>query len=134
MELQTRENSTLKVKKESLENEERILTKRDITKSWWLWWFSVEVANSFERLQALACCISMIPILRKLYKKEDDFREGLKRHLQFFNTESTWGAITLGVAVAMEEQKAMGKQIPDEAINSVKDRLDGTICWNWRYH
>ena len=65
MELQTRENSTLKVKKESLENEERILTKRDITKSWWLWWFSVEVANSFERLQALACCISMIPILRK---------------------------------------------------------------------
>ena len=65
MELQTRENSTLKVKKESLENEERILTKRDVTKSWWLWWLSVEVSNSFERLQALACCISMIPILRK---------------------------------------------------------------------
>ena len=38
MELQTRENSTLEVKKESLENEERILTKRDVTKSWWLWW------------------------------------------------------------------------------------------------
>ena len=30
MELQTRENSTLEVKKESLENEERILTKRDV--------------------------------------------------------------------------------------------------------
>ena len=28
MELQTRENSTLEVKKESLENEERILTKK----------------------------------------------------------------------------------------------------------
>lgn len=73
MELQTRENSTLEVKKESLENEERILTKRDVTKSWWLWWLSVEVANSFERLQALACCISMIPILGSSIKKKTIF-------------------------------------------------------------
>ena len=123
MELQTKENSIQELKNENVEKEERILTKKDVTKSWWLWWLSVEVSNSFERLQALACCISMIPILRKLYKNEDDFRAGLKRHLQFFNTESTWGAITLGVAVAMEEQKAMGKQIPDEAINSVKTCL-----------
>ena len=67
MELQTRENSILEVKKESLENEERILTKRDVTKSWWLWWLSVEVSNSFERLQALAWLYFYIPILRKLY-------------------------------------------------------------------
>lgn len=128
MELQTKENSIQELKNENVEKEERILTKKDVTKSWWLWWLSVEVANSFERLQALACCISMIPILRKLYKNEDDFRAGLKRHLQFFNTESTWGAITLGVAVAMEEQKAMGKQIPDEAINSVKTGLMGPFA------
>lgn len=128
MELQTKENSIQELKNENVEKEERILTKKDVTKSWWLWWLSVEVSNSFERLQALACCISMIPILRKLYKNEDDFRAGLKRHLQFFNTESTWGAITLGVAVAMEEQKAMGKQIPDEAINSVKTGLMGPFA------
>ena len=128
MELQTKENSIQELKNENVEKEERILTKKDVTKSWWLWWLSVEVSNSFERLQALACCISMIPILRKLYKNEDDFRAGLKRHLQFFNTESTWGAITLGVAVAMEEQKAMGKQIPDEAINSVKTGLMGPLA------
>lgn len=83
MELQTKENSIQELKNENVEKEERILTKKDVTKSWWLWWLSVEVANSFERLQALACCISMIPILRKLYKNEDDFRAGLKRHLQF---------------------------------------------------
>lgn len=106
----------------------RLLTKKDLTKSWWLWWLSVEVSNSFERLQALACCISMIPILRKLYKDEDKFKAGLKRHLQFFNTESTWGAITLGIAVAMEEQKAMGQDIPDDAINSVKTGLMGPFA------
>ena len=33
MELQTRENSTLEVNKESLKTAERILTKRDVTKS-----------------------------------------------------------------------------------------------------
>ena len=113
------EHQVEKAKKNATEPQ-RILSKADVTRSWWLWWFSVEVANSFERLQALACCISMIPVLRKLYKKGDEFNAALKRHLQFFNTESTWGAITLGIAVAMEEQKAMGEEIPDETINSIK--------------
>ena len=46
MEMQTRENSTQELKNENVEKEERILTKRDVTKSWWLWWLS-------ERLQTL---------------------------------------------------------------------------------
>ena len=37
MEMQTRENSTQELKNENVEKEERILTKRDVTKSWWLW-------------------------------------------------------------------------------------------------
>lgn len=121
------EHQVGKAKKNAAEPQ-RILSKADVTRSWWLWWFSVEVANSFERLQALACCISMIPVLRKLYKKGDEFNAALKRHLQFFNTESTWGAITLGIAVAMEEQKAMGEEIPDETINSIKLGLMGPFA------
>lgn len=123
------------INKDYIENDEQqptkkkgILTKKDITKSWWLWWLSVEVSNSFERLQALACCISMIPILKKLYKNTEDFKEGLHRHLQFFNTESTWGAISLGIAVAMEEQRAMGEDIPAEAITSMKTGLMGPFA------
>ena len=71
------EHQVEKAKKNATEPQ-RILSKADVTRSWWLWWFSVEVANSFERLQALACCISMIPVLRKLYKKGDEFNAALK--------------------------------------------------------
>lgn len=117
-----------KQSKKDVMEKRHILTKKDVTKSWFLWWFSVEVANSFERLQGLAVCISMIPSLKKLYKKGDDFNAALKRHLQFFNTESTWGGITLGIALAMEEQKAMGEDIPDEMINSIKTGLMGPFA------
>ena len=46
MELQTKENSIQELKNENVEKEERILTKKDVTKSWWLWWLSVEVSNT----------------------------------------------------------------------------------------
>ena len=118
----------VKIDKKKATETKGILTKSDITKSWWLWWLSVEVSNSFERLQSLAVCISMIPILRKLYKKGDEFNAALKRHLQFFNTESTWGAITLGIAVSMEEQRAMGQDIPGEAITGIKTGLMGPFA------
>lgn len=106
----------------------KVLTPGDIRKSWWIWWFGCEVSNSFERLQALSFCISMIPILRKLYKKEEDYRAALKRHLQFFNTQGIWGSIVHGIAIAMEEQKASGADIPDEAITGIKTGLMGPFA------
>ena len=53
MELQTKENSIQELKNENVEKEERILTKKDVTKSWWLWWLSVEpiLLGFFFRLQ-----------------------------------------------------------------------------------
>ncbi|MDI3480676.1 MAG: mannose system component [Tepidanaerobacteraceae bacterium] len=107
---------------------DRILTKRDITLSWLLWILSCEVSNSFERLQALSFCISMIPILKKLYKTKEEFCKALARHLQFFNTEGIWGGIVHGITIAMEEQRALNKNIPDEAITGIKTGLMGPFA------
>ena len=120
------------------EGGKRILDKKDLRGAWIRWWWSCEQSNSFERLQSLAFCICMAPILKKLWPdNEDELREGLKRHLLFFNTEGIWGAVIHGIVISMEEQRAMGIDVPASAIIGVKTGLMGpfagigdTIDWS----
>ena len=87
-------------------NKTRVLTKKDVTKTYLRWWWTAELSNSFERMQALAVCASFTPALEKLYKKKEDLVDALKRHLQFFNTQAIWGGLIHGTVLAMEEEKA----------------------------
>lgn len=69
------------------------LTKADITKAWFIYWLGAEVSSSYERLQSLIFCASMTPIIKKLYPQKEEQVEALKRHLNFFNSEQTFGAV-----------------------------------------
>ena len=46
----------------------------------------------------------------------------------FFNTSGNWGCLIHGTVLAMEEQKAMGADIPEEIITGVKNGLMGPIA------
>ena len=46
----------------------------------------------------------------------------------FFNTEGIWGAVVHGIALAMEEQRAMGAPVPVEAITGIKAGLMGPFA------
>ena len=81
------------------------ITMRDIAKVFWRWQFTCEMSNSYERMQAIAFCFAMIPVLKKLYPNKEDFVEALQRHLVFFNTEGTIGSVIVGMTVALEEEK-----------------------------
>lgn len=72
------------------------LTKADITKAWFIYWLGAEVSSSYERLQSLIFCASMTPIIKKLYPQKEEQVEALKRHLNFFNSEQTFGAVIRG--------------------------------------
>jgi Phosphotransferase system, mannose/fructose/N-acetylgalactosamine-specific component IID len=111
-----------------LANEPKKLTKGDISRSWIRWYCFAEMSNSFERLQTVAFCASMIPILKKLYTTKEELSKGLARHLLFFNTQGDWGSIIHGVTIAMEEQKANGENVPDEAITGIKTGLMGPFA------
>lgn len=105
------------------------LSRRDITETYIRWWWTAEVSNSFERMQALAYGASMAPVINKLYQDDEEERvKGLQRHLAFFNTQAIWGALILGSTVAVEEQKAAGEDIPDEMITSLKTGLMGPLA------
>ena len=92
----------------------------------WIW--TAELSNSFERMQALAVASSFAPALRKLYTSDEEFQEALKRHLTFFNTQANWGCLIHGTVLAMEEQRAMGSEIPGEMITGIKTGLMGPIA------
>ncbi|MDU7785078.1 MAG: PTS mannose transporter subunit IID [Aggregatibacter aphrophilus] len=85
---------------------------------------------NFERMQALGFAYSMVPVIKRLYPVQDsqERKDAIKRHLEFFNTQPFVGAPVLGVAIAMEEQRANGKPVEDAAINGIKVGLMGPLA------
>lgn len=107
---------------------ERLLTKKDINKSHLYWYLAAETNNSYERLQAPSFCSAMAPGLKIIYKDDPEgYKEALQRHMEFYNTEGTIGAVVVGIALAMEEEKAKGR-ITGDVITGVKLGLMGPIA------
>lgn len=105
------------------------ITMRDIAKVFWRWQFTCEMSNSYERMQAIAFCFAMIPVLKKLYPNKEDFVEALQRHLVFFNTEGTIGSVIVGMTVALEEEKvASDGAMTGESIIALKSATMGPIA------
>lgn len=109
--------------------EQKKITKKELSRSFWIYQLGCELSNSYERLQSLVFCASMIPAVKKLYADDEDAqREALKRHLNFFNIEGTIGSSIQGIVIAMEEEKSNGAAITDTAITSIKTGLMGPLA------
>lgn len=104
------------------------ITDKDIRAVTVRWIFSNTSAWNYERMQNVAFCWSLIPVLQKIYKKKDDLAAALTRHMAFFNTEMTIGSPILGATAAMEVQKAKGEDIPDDLIDAIKTGLMGPMA------
>ena len=105
------------------------LTKGDIVSAFWRWTFFSHANYNYERLEATGVIHSFKHVIKKLYgDDEQKFKACLKRHMQFFNTEPHFGGIILGIVLAMEEERANGAPLTDEAINSVKTGLMGPLA------
>ena len=105
------------------------VTPPELKRMWWIWIFFNLSAFSMERMQSMAFVYMMSPILRKYYGNDPEgMKDALKRHMVFFNTEPQTGVIANGVATALEEQKANGSPIEDDAINAVKAGIMGPMA------
>lgn len=105
----------------------RLLEKKDIFKSFLLWLFFSHASWNWERMQGLGFAHSMTPIIKKLYQTPQEISAALKRHLVFYNTQPDIGGVVNGITIAMEEERALGAEISDDAINSVKVGLMGPM-------
>lgn len=117
---------------EEIRNEvkqEKRITNKDLMKVWWRWVFFQEASVSYERLQAPGFFYAISPVLVKLYgDNPEELTAACKRHMQFYNSEPYCGLAIHGITLALEEERANGSPISDEAINSLKTGLMGPLA------
>lgn len=108
---------------------EKRLTKKDVSRAFWRWTFHSHSNYNYERLEATGVVHSFAPILKKLYGDDkEEMKSALQRHMQFFNTEPSFGGPILSVVLAMEEERANGADIDDATINGFKTGLMGPLA------
>ncbi|MGV3162192.1 PTS system mannose/fructose/sorbose family transporter subunit IID [Streptococcus hyovaginalis] len=103
------------------------LSKADRQKVWFRSQF-LQGSWNYERMQNLGWAYSLVPAIKKLYTTKEDRAAALERHMEFFNTHPYVAAPILGVTLALEEEKANGTDIDDEAIQGVKIGMMGPLA------
>ena len=101
------------------------ITKKDLRSVFIRWLLGGQLGWNYERMQGLPYCFSMIPVLKKLYKKPEDMKKALKVHNQFFNTNPYLAPLILGVDIAVEEKEGIKSE---EAITGIKTGLMGPFA------
>lgn len=119
----------VKVEENKPEVQEKKLTKKDLAKAFWRWTFFSHANYNYERLEATGVIFAYKHVIKKLYGDDpEEYKACLKRHMQFYNTEPHFGGVITGIVLAMEEERANGAPIADEAINGVKTGLMGPFA------
>nr|WP_080035425.1 PTS system mannose/fructose/sorbose family transporter subunit IID [Streptococcus mutans] len=110
-----------------------IITKRDRHNAILRWMFMGSALYNYETGQASSVVWSLAKLLRKIYPNDEEYKEALDNHFNYFNTTTAMANIILGATTAMEEKD--GIQTKD-AVKSLKTSLMGpfagigdTIIW-----
>lgn len=83
---------------------------------------------NYERMHNVGYAFTMNPLIKTLYTDKEDQIQAAQRHLEFVNTHPyLYGPIN-GVVIALEEERANGTDISDEAINGVKIGMMGPLA------
>jgi len=106
----------------------RTLRRKDLFWSYLFWLLWSHSLNNYERLMGTGFCTSMVPIINRLYDTKKEISAALKRHMVFFNVQPVLGALIHGMVAAMEEERANGADISDDAINGLKIGLSGPLA------
>lgn len=107
--------------------ERKTLTKKDRMSVAWRHQF-LQGSWNYERMQNGGWCYSMIPAIKKLYTNKEDQVAALKRHMEFYNTHPYVSAPVMGVTLALEEERANGAEVNDQAIQGVKVGMMGPLA------
>ena len=103
------------------------LSVADRRSVWWRHQF-LQGSWNYERMQNGGWCYAMIPAIKALYKDKEEQAAALKRHLEFYNTQPFVSAPIIGVTLALEEERANGIEIEDQAIQGVKVGMMGPLA------
>lgn len=72
-------------------------------------------------------CYSMMPFINKLYKKPEDKKEALVRHMSYFSATIPMSTFIMGLTASMEKENSMREDFDTTSINAVKSSLMGPL-------
>lgn len=112
-----------------MENNENRLTKRELRQIWARFGFTHLSSMSYEKLQAHAWAYAYLPFAKKYYSEQPDKKKALLvRHSMFFNTEPQVGQLITGIITSLEEEIAIGGDVPEEMPINIKTTLMGPVA------
>ncbi|MCK1165929.1 PTS system mannose/fructose/sorbose family transporter subunit IID [Streptococcus uberis] len=106
----------------------RKFLKKTLTKSFHHWYYGHLTCFSQEHMQTFGYLTSMLPIIEELYNDKESQKKAMQTYTAFFNTEPQLGTIVVGVTAGLEEARANGESVDDEAINGMRAGLMGPIA------
>ena len=104
-----------------------VLTKKDCVKGAIRWSLMAVTTFNYDTQLAPAVVFGIGPLLRKIYKDDDEYVEALNNHYKYFNTMPWLANIVLGATLALEDKEG----ITSLDAQQCKSFINGTFSWYW---
>lgn len=89
--------------------------------------FYIQGAWNYERMLGLGICFCLIPIAKRICETEEQYRNFLERHLDFFNSHPYMASFALGSITKLEEEAILKNWDDYQPITIFKERLCGPL-------
>ena len=101
------------------------ITKKDLRKTAARYNFMACNIFNYESQMGPAVAWAMAPVLRKIYKKDDEYKEALNNHFNYYNSTTVMSSVILGATLAIEEKDGIAAK---ETVQSLKTSLMGPFA------
>lgn len=109
------------------------VTKKDLKRASNRYNFMACNTFNYESQMGPAIAWALAPVLRKIYKDDEEYKEAVNNHFNYFNSTTCMSSIILGATLAIEEKDGIEAK---ETVQSLKTSLMGpfagvgdTIVW-----
>lgn len=112
-----------------MEEKNKVIPKKALTKAWLIWETFPQTCYNYERMMGQTVAHVFSAVIQYLHKGDvEKQKEIMRREIEFFNVHVEFGACIIGMAIALEEKKAQGENIPGEFITNLKTSLMGPLA------
>lgn len=101
------------------------VTKKDLVKTSNRYNFMACNTFNYESQMGPAVAWAMAPVLRKIYKNDDEYKEAVNNHFNYFNSTTCMSSVILGATLAIEEKDGIQAK---ETVQSLKTSLMGPFA------
>ncbi len=111
------------------ESKGKLIPRKALIRASLIWETWVQTCYNYERMMGMACAHTFLPVVKYLYPDNKEKQIDLMtREMEFFNVHPEFGSCILGLAISLEEEKALGKDIPNAFITNIKTSLMGPLA------